>query len=108
MYAVGSDLITMRGPRSVPQGVAHAVDLDGDLLCREARPRYHFPWLGWMTEATPDDERAASCPACTTVALERALPAAGADDPYPAPAAVRALAEPAIDGLRYPQDFTVW
>jgi hypothetical protein len=109
MYALGSNLITVRGLRSVPGGIAHAVDLDGDVLCGAGRPRYYFPWLGWMTEPAPDDERAASCPACTTVALERALPAAAGDDPYPAAAAAAPVsAQSAIDWLRYPQDFTVW
>ena len=101
MYVVGSDEIGMLGGSVAPRGVAHAVDIDGDVICREARPRYHFPWLDWMDEPTPDEARAAACPACTTIALERAMPAA--DDPYPAANAV-----PAIDWLRFPQDLSVW
>lgn len=109
MYAVGSHLITMREGRTVPCGVAHAVDLDGDVLCGAGRPRYYFPWLGWMTEGAPAEERLASCPACTTVALERALPAAVGDDPYPAGAPATSMpAHSAMDWLRYPQDFTAW
>lgn len=107
MYVVGTDEIAMLadgGGRIAPRGLAHAVDADGDVICREARPRYQFPWLDWMTEPTPDEARDAACPACTTIALERAQPAA--DDPYPT--ADRAGVQPAIDWLRFPQDFSVW
>jgi len=117
MYAVGSDRISMRANGIGPAAPAHAVDRDGDVLCRVERPRYHFPWLDWMSETTPDETpddeagpdeaRARACPDCATVALERALPAAAADDPYPsAPGSV--AVQPAIDWLRFPQDFSVW
>ncbi|MDQ1748013.1 MAG: hypothetical protein QOD07_2276 [Frankiaceae bacterium] len=113
MYVVGTDEIVLRGSGVGPGGIAHAVDLDGDVLCRDERARYQFPWLGWMTETTPEAERSRACPECTTVALQRALPAAGADDPYPTTAstpvpAPPAPVQPAMDWLRLPQDFTVW
>ncbi|MDQ1684022.1 MAG: hypothetical protein QOC82_759 [Frankiaceae bacterium] len=109
MYDIGADQITLpAGGRPEPSGTAHAVDRDGEVLCREERPRYHFPWLDWIT----DSERAAACPACTTIALERALPAAAADDPYPTgiPAVGVSLLpeQPAIDWLRFPQDLSLW
>lgn len=108
MYVVGTDEIAVRGGGVAPSGLAHAVDVGGEVLCRDERPRYQFPWLDWMGEATPaeapDEARAAACPACTTIALERAMPAA--DDPYPT--AARPATQPAIDWLRLPQDFSVW
>jgi hypothetical protein len=104
MYDVGSDRIALLGHRLIPAGPAHAVDLDGVVLCRDDRPRYHFPSLDWMSEPAPDDERIAPCPACTSIALERALPG---DDPYPTEMPI-VPAQPAIDWLREPQDFTVW
>lgn len=115
MYAVGSDTIAVRANGVAPAAPAHAVDHDGDVLCRDERPRYHFPWLDWMGERTPDEERAAACPDCATIALGRALPAAASDDPYPAAApsttpvpTVTAATQPAIDWLRFPQDFSIW
>lgn len=107
MYVVGTDEIAMLGGGLAPSGTVHAVDIDGDVICRDTRPRYHFPWLGWMDTPTPNEARAAACPACTTIALERALPAA--DDPYPASGyAPRPAGQPAIDWLRFPQDLSVW
>jgi len=113
MYVVGTDEIVLRSNGVGPGGIAHAVDMDGGVICRDERPRYQFPWLDWMTELTPQSERARACPDCTAVALERALPAAAADDPYPSPvpeqaAPVSQQATPAIDWLRFPQDFSVW
>ena len=105
MYVVGSDEIAMLGGSVAPRGVAHAVDADGDVICRDARPRYQFPWLNWLGDPAAAGVPAAACPACTTIALERALPAA--DDPYPA-AVPRPDGQPAIDWLRFPQDFSVW
>src|SRR5437764_10524077 len=97
MYAVGSDRVAVVPKGLAPVGPAHAVDQDGDVLCREERPRYYFPWLDWLTEHMPDEARAAACGDCAAIALERALPAASVDDPYPsatpapAPAAVPAV-----------------
>lgn len=112
MYVVGTDEIALRGNGVGPSGIAHAVDADGDVICRDARPRYQFPWLDWMTELTPESERARACTDCTAVALRRALPVAEADDPYPAvdvpPQASPQPATPAIDWLRFPQDFSIW
>jgi hypothetical protein len=109
MYDIGSDTIAERPNGVGPAGPAHAVDRDGVVLCRGERARYHFPWLDWMGESTPDDERAAACPDCAAIALERALPAAAIDDPYPITAAVESIpVQPAIDWLRLPQDFSVW
>lgn len=126
MYVVGSDRISMRANGIGPAAPAHAVDRDGDVLCRDERPRYHFPWLDWMGETAPDETRpdearAAACPDCATIALERALPAAAGDDPYPSatapaaaadephpPATASGAVQPAIDWLRFPQDFSVW
>lgn len=129
MYVVGTDQIALHGGGLRPSGLAHAVDLDGDVICRDERPRYQFPWLDWMTELSPESERSRACPECTAVALERAMPVGGADDPYPsvvpeqpapqeaapelqdafAPAATtQHQATPAIDWLRFPQDFSVW
>ena len=48
MYDVGSDRIAMRANGVGPAAPAHAVDRDGDVLCRQERPRYHFPSLDWM------------------------------------------------------------
>jgi len=106
MYVVGTDEIAMLGGGVAPRGPVHAVDADGEVICRQERPRYHFPWMEWMGAPTPDEARAAACPACTTIALERAMPAGDADDPYPT--ADRPATQPAIDWLRFPQDFTVW
>lgn len=126
MYVVGSDRISMRRNGIGPAAPAHAVDRDGGVLCRDERPRYHFPWLDWIGETTPDEARpdeirAAACPDCATIALERELPAAAAGDPYPSttgpaaaaddtsPSAPASVAvQPAIDWLRFPQDFSVW
>jgi hypothetical protein len=114
MYVVGTDQIMLRGSAVEPSGLAHAVDLDGEVICRSERARYQFPWLDWLTEMTPEAERPRACPECTTVALERALPAAGTDDPYPTttmPSRVPvppAPVQPAMDWLRLPQDFSVW
>lgn len=128
MYDVGSDRIAMLPAGIGPAAPAHAVDRDGDVLCRDERPRYHFPWLDWMGELTPDEARAAACPDCAAIALERALPAGALDDPYPTSASPSALSQsatypsappavaatvvepsqPAIDWLRFPQDFSVW
>ncbi len=133
MYDVGSDRLALLPAGIGPAAPAHAVDRDGEVLCREERPRYHFPWLDWMGELTPDEARAAACPDCAAIALERALPAAALDDPYPsaatssapypnapyasaayanaAPAVTATVVEPsqpAIDWLRFPQDFSIW
>jgi hypothetical protein len=110
MYAIGSDTIAMLASGVAPAAPAHAVDLDGELLCRDERPRYHFPWLDWMGEQVADEVRAAACPLCAAIALERGQPAASLDDPYPtaATAATAMTGQPAIDWLRFPQDFSVW
>ena len=119
MYVVGSDRIMLRNNGVGPSGIAHAVDVDGDVICRDERPRYQFPWLDWTTEVTTESERARACPGCTAIALERAMAVGGADDPYPsvvpqqealapAPATTQHQATPAIDWLRFPQDFSVW
>jgi len=106
MYAVGSDRIALLPEGIGPGAPAHAVDHDGEKLCRDERPRYHFPARDWMNELTPDQTRVVPCPECATIALERALPAAPLDDPYPS--APEWGAAPAIDWLRFPQDFSVW
>lgn len=106
MYAVGSDRIALLPEGIGPGAPAHAVDRDGDKLCRDERPRYHFPARDWMNELTPEATRVVPCPECATIALERALPAAALDDPYPS--AAEQGAAPAIDWLRFPQDFSVW
>src|SRR4051794_39824903 len=105
MYDVGGDGFTLRDGRPMPKGLAHAVDRDGAVLCRAERPRYYSPWLDWRGDDPPDEDRAAACPECTAVALERALPPGAAYDPYPA-AAAEVPAQPAIDWLGETGDFT--
>lgn len=105
MYDVGSDRIAVLDGVVTPSGPAHAVDRDGEVICREERPRYQFPALDWMGESTPDEDRARACPSCTAIALERVMPVAGIDDPYPTLDVPR---QPAIDWLRDPEDFSAW
>jgi hypothetical protein len=107
MYHVGSDRIAVRANGLTPVAPTHAVDRDGDLLCRDERPRYHFPWLDWMDELAPAEARAQACADCAAIALERALPAGAAYDPYPAGDAP-AAAVPMVEWMRDAPDLTLW
>lgn len=103
MYVVGTDEIAVLGGGVAPSGLAHAVDADGEVICRAERPRYHFPWMDWMDAPASDEAPATACPTCTAIALERVMPVA--DDPYPT---ARPATQPAIDWLRFPQDLSLW
>jgi len=49
MLIVGTDRMTVAGIAGVPEGPRHAVDDEGRVLCRNTRPRFTWPALGWDT-----------------------------------------------------------
>jgi hypothetical protein len=74
MYTMGADAIGVEGQLAVPAGMTHAIDETGSLLCREGKPRYHFPAREWAI-----DDGHHLCPMCAAVALERGKPAPAID-----------------------------
>jgi hypothetical protein len=92
MYAIGTDSIATGTAGPVPTGPAHAVDLDGLVLCRAARPRFHFPALRWQQLAENGGQL---CAMCAAVALERALPPQAGHD-YPEQPAAQPAVQPAV------------
>ena len=47
MLIVGTDRVTVVDSAAAPDGVCHAVDEDGHVLCRASRARFTWPALSW-------------------------------------------------------------
>jgi len=63
MLIVGTDRMRVVGGAAAPDGVRHAVDLSGRVLCRSSRARFAWPALTW--EAQQGEE--ATCSLCIQV-----------------------------------------
>jgi hypothetical protein len=58
MHIVGSDRIVVAEGRVEPAELRHAVDLDGQTVCRPRPLAYVFPALDW------DPDAPSACPTC--------------------------------------------